>query len=102
MKHLSIVICAVSSVLICASAASAQAIPPGGSPLLNAPLPPPLPPPKTGPSLVPQMDAPAHPNYVPAPVPSFGDRINSCLDQAAAAGLGPNDRTTYSRNCASR
>jgi hypothetical protein len=33
---------------------------------------------------------------------SFGDRVTKCLDDAAASGLGPNERSTYSRNCANR
>jgi hypothetical protein len=48
------------------------------------------------------MDAPVRPNYAPAPSPSFGERISTCLDAAAAAGLGPDDRNTYARNCANR
>jgi hypothetical protein len=51
---------------------------------------------------IPQMDAPAHPNYAPAPRPSFGDRVSKCLDDAAAGGLGPNERAAYSRGCANR
>jgi hypothetical protein len=41
-------------------------------------------------------------SYAPTPHPSFGERISKCLDDAAAAGLGPNERATYSRNCATR
>jgi hypothetical protein len=101
MRRLTIIVCAVASALIFASAASAQAILPGGS-IFNPPLPAPPPPPKIAPPVIPQMDAPAHPNYAPAPTPSFGERISTCLDAAAAAGLGPDDRTTYARNCANR
>jgi hypothetical protein len=101
MRHLTAIACAVASALIFTSAASAQAIPQGGS-IFNPPLPAPPPPPKIAPPVIPQMDAPARPNYAPPPSPSFSDRINSCLDDAAAAGLGPGDRTTYSRNCANR
>jgi hypothetical protein len=46
------------------------------------------------------MDAPISQNYAPAPRPSFSDRINSCLDEAAAGGLGPSERAAYSRSCA--
>ena len=79
----------------------AQGIPPGGS-IYNPPLPPPLPPPKIEPPVIPQMDAPARPNYAPVPRPSFSDRINSCLDEAAASGLGPSERAAYSRSCANQ
>jgi hypothetical protein len=33
---------------------------------------------------------------------SFGDRINKCLDDAAAAGLRPSERAAYSRACANQ
>ena len=98
MKHASIV-CAVLLALVFASAASAQVIPPGGS-QFNPPLPPP--PPKIEVPVVPQLDALPQPNYAPTPGPSFGERISKCLDDAAASGLGPNERSAYSRNCANR
>jgi hypothetical protein len=103
MKHASIIICAVAFALTLASSASAQGIiiPPGGS-ILNPPLPPAPPPPKIQVPVVPQMDAPVVQNYAPAPRPSFSDRITTCLDEAAASGLGPNARATYSRSCANQ
>jgi hypothetical protein len=52
--------------------------------------------------VVPQLDALPQPNYAPTPEPSFGERISKCLDDAAASGLGPNERSNYSRNCANR
>jgi hypothetical protein len=100
MKRASIV-CAALLALVFASAASAQVIPPGGS-LFNPPLPPPPPPPKIEVPVVPQLDALPQPNYAPTPGPSFGERISKCLDDAAASGLGPNERSNYSRNCANR
>jgi hypothetical protein len=101
MKRLSIIVCAIAAALIAADAALAQVlIPPGGS-QFNPPLPP-LPPPKIEVPVVPQMDALPRRNYLPAPRPSFGDRITTCLGDGAAAGLGPSDREEYSRNCASR
>ena len=53
--------------------------------------------------VVPQMDA-------PPPLPqvqglqrgSFGDRIGKCLEDGAAAGLGPSERAAYSRACANQ
>jgi hypothetical protein len=102
MKHSSIIIGIVAAVLVVANAASAQQlIPPGGS-QFNPPLPPPPPPPKIEPPVIPQMDAPTQYNYAPAPRPSFSDRITSCLDQAAAGGLGPGEREAYSRSCANQ
>jgi hypothetical protein len=48
------------------------------------------------------MDAPIQQNYAPAPRPSFSDRISTCLDEAAAAGLSPGQRSAYSRACANQ
>jgi len=33
---------------------------------------------------------------------SFGDRIGKCLEDGAAAGLGPSERSAYSRGCANQ
>jgi hypothetical protein len=101
MKRSSILVCTVIAALLAANAAFAQVIPPGGS-LLNPPMPPPPPPPKIEVPVIPQMDAPVSQSYAPAPRPSFSDRINTCLDDAAASGLGPNARATYSRTCANQ
>lgn len=82
--------------------AVAQVIPPGGS-IYNPPPPPPPPPPKIEVPAIPRMDELPKRSYAPiAPQQSFGERIGKCLDDAAAAGLGPAERTTYSRNCATR
>jgi hypothetical protein len=103
MKRLLIIACVVTAALVAADAAFAQVlIPPGGS-KFNPPLPSPPPSPKIEAPVVPQMDAPPRQSYLPAPGPSsFGDRVTTCLSDAAAAGLGPSDREEYSRNCASR
>ena len=102
MKRLSIIAWPVAAALFAADAALAQVlIPPGGS-QFNPPLPPPPPPPKIEVPVVPQMDALPRRDYLPAPRPSFGDRITTCLSDGAAAGLGPSEREAYSRNCASR
>jgi hypothetical protein len=87
--------------LVAANAAFAQVIPPGGS-QFNPPMPPPPPAPKIEAPVIPQMDAPVSQSYAPAPRPSFSDRINTCLDDAAASGLGPNARAAYSRSCANQ
>jgi hypothetical protein len=100
MKRLSIFICAIMTALFAANAAFAQVIPPGGS-QFNPPLPPP-PPPNIEAPAIPQMDAPITQNYTPAPRPSFSDRITTCLDEAAASGLGPSARAAYSRACANQ
>jgi hypothetical protein len=97
-----------SSILVCAAIlalaggpASAQVIPPGGS-QFNPPPPAP-PPPKIEVPAIPQMDAPpSQPRVQGSPRGSFSDRISKCLDDAAAAGLGPNERAAYSRGCANQ
>jgi len=86
-------------VLVAANAAFAQFIPPGGS-KFNPPLPPPPPSPKIEVPVVPKMDAPPRQNYLPAQRPSFSDRVTTCLQEGAAARLGPSDREEYSRACA--
>ena len=101
MKRSSIFVCVMIAALLAANAASAQFIPPRSS-LLNPPLPPPPPPPRIEAPVIPQMDAPITQNYAPAPQPSFSDRITSCLDEAAANGLGPSARAAYSRACANQ
>jgi hypothetical protein len=101
MKHLSILVCAVIAALLAANAAFAQVIPPGGS-QFNPPIPPPPPGPKIEVPVIPQMDAPIRQNYAPAPSRSFSDRIQTCLDEGAAGGLGPNARAAYSRSCANQ
>ena len=79
-----------------------QLIPPGGS-QFNPPLPPPPQVPKIEVPAIPQMDAPPSPPRVQGlQRGSFSDRINKCLDDAAAAGLGPNERAAYSRACANQ
>jgi hypothetical protein len=97
MKHAAGMVFATAIML--ASAASAQVLPPGGS-QFNPAMPAPPPPPRIEVPVVPQMDAPPQQSYAPAPRPSFSDRIKSCLDDAAASGLGPNERAAYSRSCA--
>jgi hypothetical protein len=100
MKKRSIAAGLFVAVLTGLSAASAQTIiPPGGS-QFNPPLPPPPPSPRITVPVVPQMDALPSYNYVPAPRPSFGEKIATCLQEGAAAGLGPSDREVYSRACA--
>ena len=101
MKRLSIITLAIAAALFAANTAFAQIIPPGGS-RFNPPLPAPPPSPKIEVPVVPQMDAPPRQSYLPAPAPSFSDRITTCLSDAAAGGLGAGEREAYSRTCANR
>jgi hypothetical protein len=92
----------VIAALVAVNTASAQMLPPGASQFSPPPLPP-LPPPKIEVPLAPQMDAPpSQPTVLPSNRGSFSDRINNCLDEGAAAGLGPGERAAYSRSCANR
>jgi hypothetical protein len=102
MKHASPILGAIMLALLASGTASAQFLPPGGS-QFNPPLPAPPPPPRIEVPAIPQMDAPpSQPTINVAPSTSFGDRISRCLDEGAAAGLGPNARAAYSRSCANR
>ncbi len=80
----------------------AQGFLPPGSNALTVPPPPAPPPPKIEVPVVPKMGDLPRQNYVPRARPSFGDRITNCLQDGAAAGLGPNERAAYSRACANR
>lgn len=96
----------IALLIICALAAAAPGlaqaqIPPGASPLSPPPLPAP-PPPKIEVPVVPQMDAAPQRPSAQVGRKSFHDRVVDCLDEGAAAGLGPNQRATYSRACANR
>src|SRR5687768_5365981 len=101
MKRSSIPVGAVLWALLAVSTASAQFIPPGGS-QFNPPVSPPPPPPKIEVPAIPQMDAPLPVPQVQLRRDSFGDRIGKCLEDGAAAGLGPSERSAYSRACANR
>jgi hypothetical protein len=104
MKHLSILIriCAVTLALGAPEVASAQSVPLGAS-QFNPPLPPPPPPPRIEVPAIPQLDAPpSQPSVQSSQRGSFSDRINACLDEAAAAGIRPSRRAAYSRACANR
>ena len=97
MNRASKVVCLAAVVCVTADAAFAQFIPPGAS-KFNPPPPPPSP--KIEVPQIPQMDAPPRQSYQAPPRPSFSDRITNCLEEGAAAGLGPSDREAYSRACA--
>ena len=98
MKNLLFASCIAAAVVLNAVAAVAQIIPPAGPPVI--PPPPPLPGPKIQVPVVPKMDELPSRNYVPAPRPSFSDKVTTCLEEGAAAGLGAADRAAYARACA--
>jgi hypothetical protein len=92
----------MASPLVGHEGAQAQILPPGASQFSPPPLAP-LPPPPIEVPVVPQIDSPpSQPAVLPSGRGSFSDRINNCLDQGAASGLGPNERAAYSRSCANQ
>ncbi len=101
MKRFFLVVCLTVSAFAPADVALAQVqiVPPGGS-QFNPPLPKPPPGPKIEVPVVPQMDASPRQSFHATPHPSFSDKITTCLEEGAAAGLGPGDRDSYSRACA--
>jgi hypothetical protein len=104
MTRLSTLIGIAAFALVFAGPGAAQVISPGapGGSQLIPPMPPPPPPPRIEVPVVPHMDALPQQHYAPAPRPSFSDRISKCLDDAAAGGLGPGERSAYSRSCANQ
>lgn len=104
MKHRSIplAVSAAIAVLLSAAPVQAQYIGVPVNPALIVPLPPAPPPPRIEVPVVPKLgDLPRQQN-APLARRSFSDRITDCLQDGAAAGLGANDRATYSRACANR
>lgn len=93
----------IAALMMTATPLAAQSglLPPGSS-ALTVPLPPPPPPPKIEVPVVPKMDDLPRSSYVSPSRGSFSDRISTCLQDGAAAGLGPNERAAYSRACANR
>jgi hypothetical protein len=100
MQRLSILACAILTAFVVGHTACAQSLP-GGS-LFNPPPPPPLPSPNIAPPVIPQFGVTSPSNVQSTPQPSFSDRITTCLDQGAAAGLGPSDNEVNSRSCANQ
>ncbi|SDS01209.1 hypothetical protein [Bradyrhizobium canariense] len=101
MKQLSILIATIACVSVADAAFAQQMIPPGWSQFNPPPLAPP-PSPKIEVPVVPRMNVPSQPHVQASRRSSFSDRINRCLDEAAAAGYGPGKRAAYSRACANR
>jgi hypothetical protein len=91
---------ALALALFAPGAAAQVNISPGSSQL--QPPPPPPPTPNVPVPVTPMFGPRPQPNQRAAPQPSFSDRVVGCLQQGAAAGLGPNDRAAYSRSCANQ
>lgn len=112
------IVLSVMSVAIVCGAQAQVIIPPSTAPIV--PPPPPIPPPRIEVPAVPKMNSPPPfelQNTMPGRVqadtppagrttkrarPSYGDRVSRCLEEGAALGLGPNERSEYSRACANR
>lgn len=93
---------AVIAMVLWTAPVAAQIIGTPGSGALIVPPPPAPPPPSMAIPVVPKLDELPRAQNTPQPRASFGDRITNCLQDGAAAGLGPNDRAAYSRACANR
>ncbi|MGO4717272.1 hypothetical protein [Bradyrhizobium sp. 2TAF24] len=101
---------AIAVLLVAATAIGAQGASAQSSlglgptpPSMIMPPPPSPPPPKIEVPVVPKMNAPLPPPKANLQSRgSFSDRVAPCLDQGAAAGLGPNERAAYSRGCANQ
>jgi hypothetical protein len=70
----------------------------------GAPAPPvALPAPRVSPNLQSPSRLVTRPNHRPVEVPggpsNFSNQVERCLDAAAGAGLGPNQRATFTRRC---
>jgi hypothetical protein len=76
-------------------------IPPGWS-KFSPPPPAPPPPPKIEVPVMPKFGEMPRQSAAQPSRGSFSDRITQCLQDAAAAGLGPGHRDAYSRACANR
>jgi hypothetical protein len=102
MRRLSILFGTVFWAFVANVASALQMTPPGWS-QFNPPLPPPPPPPRIEAPVIPRLDAPpSQPHVRASERGSFSDRVSRCLEEGAAAGLGPNARAAYSRSCANR
>ncbi len=70
-------------------------------PNILPPPPPAPPPPKIEVPKIPKMgEIPTSPKAALPRRGSFGDRVRGCIEEGAAAGLGPNEQAAYSRACA--
>jgi hypothetical protein len=102
--------------LLCTSAVLAQTTQfPGVAPSVPSPFTPPpqlggapappvaLPVPRVSPNLQTGPSLVTRPNGRPVEVPggpsNFSNQVERCLDAAAGAGLGPNQRAAFTRRC---
>ena len=73
------------------------------TPNLLPPPPPPPPPPKLEIPKIPKLgEIPDSPKAALPQRGSFNDRVIRCIEEGSAAGLGPNERSAYSRACANQ
>jgi hypothetical protein len=101
-RYFPLAVVAAIAILLSAAPIKAQIIGTPGSGALIVPPPPAPPPPSMAVPVVPKLDELPRAQGTPQPRGSFGDRMTNCLQDGAAAGLGPNDRAAYSRACANR
>ncbi len=103
MKTFVAAICILSLAITLAGGDVALAQDFSSPPNILPPPPPAPPPPKLEVPKIPKMDeVPGSPG-IPLPQRgSFSDRVTRCIEEGAAAGLGPNERAAYSRTCANQ
>jgi hypothetical protein len=99
---LALLVCAVVPALGASDVAVAQTMIPPGWSKFSPPPPAPPPSPKIEAPVVPKLDELPRQNLVQSSRGSFSDRITTCLQDGAAAGLRPGARAAYSRACANR
>jgi hypothetical protein len=98
-----LLVCTMLPVLGVDSPGVAQTMIPPGWSQFSPPPPAPPPPPKIEVPVVPKFDElPRQTQRQPSSRPSFGDRATRCLQDAAAAGLRPGARDSYTRMCANQ
>ena len=94
-------IAAAALALSLASASPALAQDPTSPPpnLLPPPHPPPTPPLAEIPKIPKMGEIPTSPRAALPRQKSFNRQVQECIEEGAAAGLGPNERAAYSRSC---
>jgi hypothetical protein len=100
MKKLVAAIALLSFAICVAGPQAAEAHDPTAPPPMIVPPPPP-PPPMDIPKIPKMGELPTSPKAAaPSPRGSFDQRMHDCTVEGAAKGLGPNERSAYSRACA--
>jgi hypothetical protein len=98
---IAVVAAIAATAVVASSPVSAQILAPP-NPMLTVPPPPAPVSPRIEVPVVPKLDAMPPQPTAQLSRRSFGDRVTGCLQDGAAAGLSPSDRSAYSRGCANQ